>query len=179
MIILCGPSASGKTEVAKVLQEKFQIKKVITNTTREKRINEINDVDYHFLSVEQFLKLKDEDYFVETTFYNGNYYGCAKNEIGLDKVIILEPEGVNNFLKLNDPNIIIFFLTSSKDVREERMRLRGDDEQIIKQRLSDDEQRFSEKNTSFATFTLDSDDLSINQLADKIFYQYLNKLKQE
>ena len=42
MIILYGPSACGKTEVAKLLASSYSIKKVITHTTRSKRINEVN-----------------------------------------------------------------------------------------------------------------------------------------
>ena len=45
--------------------------------------------------------MKEEDLFVETTSYNNNYYGCLKSEVGKDKLVILEPEGVKNFLKLN------------------------------------------------------------------------------
>ena len=56
MIILCGPSASGKTEVAKLLATKYNIQKAITNTTRPIRVNEVNHVDYHFTSKEEFLK---------------------------------------------------------------------------------------------------------------------------
>ena len=100
MIILCGPSASGKTEVAKLLASKYNIKKAITNTTRPIRINEVNHVDYHFTSKEEFLELASKDYFVETACYNNNYYGCAKNEVADNKAVILEPQGVINFLKL-------------------------------------------------------------------------------
>ena len=84
MIILCGPSACGKTEVGKFLSLHFNIKKAITNTTREKRIGEVDKVDYYFTSKEDFLKMKEEDLFVETTSYNNNYYGCLKSEVGKD-----------------------------------------------------------------------------------------------
>ena len=50
MIILIGPSASGKTEIAQILEKNYNLKKVITHTTREKRINEKENVDYYFVS---------------------------------------------------------------------------------------------------------------------------------
>ena len=60
MIILIGPSASGKTSIAKELIEKYNFKKFVTNTTRKMRVGEINDIDYHFITKEQFLdKLKN------------------------------------------------------------------------------------------------------------------------
>ena len=54
MLILIGPSASGKTEVAKLLAKKYNITKIVTYTTRAPRVNEVNGVDYNFVSVEEF-----------------------------------------------------------------------------------------------------------------------------
>ena len=65
MLLLIGASASGKTETAKYLMEHFNIKKIITCTTRAPRANEVNDVDYHFLSVEEFQRRKDAGLFLE------------------------------------------------------------------------------------------------------------------
>ena len=45
MLILVGHSASGKTEIANVLKKEYEMKKIITYTTRPKRINEVDDVD--------------------------------------------------------------------------------------------------------------------------------------
>ena len=98
MIILIGASASGKTEIAKCLASQYGIKKVITHTTRPMRVNEKQDVDYHFVSEEAFLQMQKTNRFVETTFYNGNHYGSSKDEIGLDKCIVLDPEGLKSFL---------------------------------------------------------------------------------
>ncbi len=48
MIILVGASASGKTEVAKLLARKYGIRKVVTHSTRPLRSGEVNAVDYLF-----------------------------------------------------------------------------------------------------------------------------------
>ena len=50
MIVLAGASASGKTEVAKLLAKKYGIVKIITTTTREKRVGEVDKRDYFFVS---------------------------------------------------------------------------------------------------------------------------------
>lgn len=178
MIILCGASASGKTEVAKLLMSKYGIKKVVTNTTRPIREGEVNDIDYHFTSKERFLELKEQDYFVETTEYNGNYYGCAKNEIGDNKCVILEPEGVGNFLKLNNPSIVTFALYASKKTRRERMTSRGDLNENIIKRLNEDEERFSITKLSFADYTIDTDDKEVEEIAILIKYLYQLKLEE-
>ena len=54
MILLAGPSASGKTEIAKILMKDFGIRKVVTHTTRPPRIGEKDGVDYHFVTREEF-----------------------------------------------------------------------------------------------------------------------------
>ena len=59
MLVLVGPSASGKTESAKIMMNKYPISRVVTCTTRPQRINEIDEFDYHFLSCEEFLLKKN------------------------------------------------------------------------------------------------------------------------
>ena len=74
MIVLSGASASGKTEVAKILAAKYGLIKVITTTTRPMRVGEVDGKDYFFISKEKFEELIRNDEFVEFTIYNGNYY---------------------------------------------------------------------------------------------------------
>ena len=97
MLILVGPSASGKTEIAKLLDVKYHLTKIVTHTTREKRINEKDDIDYHFVSKDTFLNLKSNNEFVETTLYNNNYYGTSKKEIADNKCVVLDPQGAYSF----------------------------------------------------------------------------------
>ena len=67
MILLVGASASGKTEIAKYLRTRYGMVKAITHTTRAMRVGERQDVDYHFVSKDEFLRLKGEAAFVERT----------------------------------------------------------------------------------------------------------------
>ena len=64
MIVLSGASASGKTEVAKMLAKKYGITKVVTTTTREKRNGEIHGKDYFFVSKNEFEIMIKEKKFV-------------------------------------------------------------------------------------------------------------------
>ena len=88
MIILCGPSACGKTEIAKYLSQAFSLKKVVTNTTREKRIGEVNHVDYNFITKEEFLKLKDQELLLYHLLFHflNNHKNCYYNK-SLSKII--------------------------------------------------------------------------------------------
>lgn len=180
MIILCGPSACGKTEIAKYLSQAFSLKKVVTNTTREKRIGEVNHVDYNFITKEEFLKLKDQDLFVETTCYNNNFYGCLKSEIADDKVVILEPEGVKNFLKLNDHKLCVFYLEADEQIRIDRMRYRKDKEEDIAKRISNDRIAFNSENLPPFNYLINTEKITIEEGAKQIItlYQYhLDNLK--
>lgn len=179
MIILCGPSASGKTEVAKLLASKYNIKKAVTNTTRPIRINEVNHVDYHFTSKEEFLKLQEQDYFVETACYNNNYYGCAKNEVADNKAVILEPQGVTNFLKLNDPHIVVFVLMCSEVTRYNRMVYRGDSPTSIEERIKNDRIAFSSDKLSFADYTIDTDNKTLMEITDLVKELYDKKINKQ
>ncbi len=176
MILLLGASASGKTELAKYLFAHFHMVKAITHTTRPMRVGERQDVDYHFVSKERFLELKKQDAFVETTEYNGNFYGCSKAECGDEKCIILDPSGVAAFQRLNSSRIITFFLRTRKDTREKRMRYRGDDEISIQKRLNGDDITFDEARLPKVDYVIDCDEIAIDDLAEKVFDLYQKRL---
>ena len=113
MIVLVGESASGKSSIQNELVKTYGYKKVITYTTRPKRDYETAGNDYHFISEEEFLQLKEADYFIETACYNGWYYGTAKKDCDTNvddfkngyqdnKVIVLTPHGLRNLQKYSD-----------------------------------------------------------------------------
>lgn len=172
MIILVGPSACGKTVMAKALIEKFNFKKFVTTTTRKMRIGEINDVDYHFVDEQTFLEKIKNNEFIEYVKYNENYYGSEKNEIGDKKVIILEPNGLKHFLSLNDKSFVSFYITCDPKVREARMIERGDKKEDIDKRLLNDIFVFDDSLKDIVDFSLDSSTLSIDELARTIYFLY-------
>lgn len=178
MIILVGASASGKTEVAKMLSCKFNIKKVITHTTRTMRLNEKQDVDYHFVDKNTFQSLKEQNYFVETTFYNDNFYGTSKKEIADNKVLIVDPNGLQAFLALNDERIITFYLYANENTRLQRMLNRGDKKEDALSRIKNDESKFNDDTSKKCHFSIDSEHLDLAQMTEKIYNLYKESLKQ-
>lgn len=177
MILLVGASASGKTEIAKLLSEKYGIKKAITNTTREKREGEKNGVDYYFLSKEEFLNLKENNKLVESTIYNSNYYGCSKSEIGENKCIVLEPEGIASFLKLGNKNMVTFLLLAKEETRRKRMMTRGDAPEAIEKRIVTDKDRFGINKIGKVDYVIDTDEKTISDLTKEIYGLYQKELK--
>ena len=64
MVILSSPSGVGKTTITKKIQQKYQSFKIsVSHTTRSPRSNEVDGVDYHFVSNEKFEKLIKEKKF--------------------------------------------------------------------------------------------------------------------
>ena len=177
MLILIGPSASGKTEVAKLLAKNHNITKIVTYTTRAPRVNEVNGVDYNFVSVEEFAKLTQENFFVETTYYNSNYYGTAKKDIKDDKCVILDPNGLKSFLALNDERIVSIFLDCDEKIRFERMVSRKDSIEDANKRLVNDKIAFNEANLQGISFVVDSGNKSLQELCDIVINLYNGVLK--
>ncbi len=179
MLILVGHSASGKTEIANQLKRDYDMKKIITYTTRPKRINEIDGVDYHFVDEDKFLKLKEENFFVETTNFNGYYYGSSKNDVKDDAVVILDPQGLEKFKNSNLDNIIAIFLNCDEEIRYKRMINRGDNENIAKERLEHDRIKFSYENLITIDEFINTSVFSINYLSDLVYKTYKDLLKKQ
>ena len=172
MIILVGASASGKTEVAKLLSEKYHIDKMTTTTTRPMRINEVNGKDYFFISQEEFLRLQKEDAFVETTFYNNNYYGSNKDQIAINRSIVVDPKGMEAYLSLSNPIIMTFVLTAKENTRLNRMLVRGDKLKDAKERIKRDRIEFANDKVNKSKYYIETDSLSIEEVADIIYKAY-------
>ena len=172
MIVLTGASASGKTEVAKMLAAKYGIVKAITTTTRDMRVGEQNGRDYFFVSKEQFKKMIEENRFVEYTTYNENFYGSTKDQIAMNKCVVVDPAGLKAYISLNNSNIITFFLDSKEETRMHRMYLRGDDEIKIKNRLIHDREAFKAENIPQVNYHIDSETKTVEEVADMIYHIY-------
>lgn len=177
MIVLSGASASGKTEAAKMLMIKYGIHKAITTTTRSMRVNEVNGKDYFFVTQDEFDEMVKNDRFVEHTLYNGNHYGSTKDQIADDISVVIDLEGLKSYSALNNERIVTFYLKTSEDVRIKRMIERGDKQEDIKKRIATDRILFADENIPKVNFRIDSENKTIEQVADEIYRLYWKKLK--
>ena len=149
IIVLVGKTASGKTTVANELCKNHHYKRIITYTTRPMRDNEVQDVDYHFISDEQFNKMVENNEFTEYKRYNTAHgvwsYGSvvtSEQELSDDcYVIILTPQGLRDLSKKMS-RYIAFYLNVSFESQLERLKKRGDEEQQIIKRLQNDAKDF-------------------------------------
>ena len=176
MIILIRASANGKTEIAKKLISHYNFQKAVTYTTRPPRVGEVNDVDYHFVSIDKFKKLMESNFFLETTLYNQNYYGTSKDELSENKVLIIDPKGLNAYKKLGISSIVTFFILGNEDIRKSRMEKRGDSQEDIKKRIENDKIDFAFSSIGTTDFVIDGNELSITELAEEINKKYYQTL---
>ena len=149
IVVLVGKTASGKTTVANELCKHHEYKRIITYTTRPMRENEVQDVDYHFISDEQFNKMVENNEFTEYKRYNTAHgvwsYGSIitlEQEYSDDcYVIILTPQGLRDLSK-KVSRYIAFYLDVGFESQLERLKKRGDEEQQIIKRLKNDAKDF-------------------------------------
>jgi guanylate kinase len=134
LIVISGPTGSGKTTVAKrVVAEMKMATFSISHTTREKRPGEVDGVDYHFVSEEDFLKMVYQGEFLEYAKVHKNLYGTHKNEWerakkdGKDLVLDIDVQGGEQVLKSFDDAILIFVLPPSFDELIRRISIRKEE----------------------------------------------------
>lgn len=143
LVILSGPSGSGKDTVLDCIQDKdFPIKRSISMTTRQKRDGEVDGVDYYFVSKEYFEKQIAAKNMLESAIYSSNYYGTPKGPIdkwldeGKTVVLKIEVQGAEKIKKIYPDCVSIFIMPPSIQVLESRLRNREtDSEESIRMRM--------------------------------------------
>ena len=130
LIVISGPSGAGKGTLCRRLKKDFpDIYYSVSVTTRSPRQGERQGVDYSFMSIEEFLALRDADGFLEWAEVYGNYYGTPKSLIeesiagGRDVVLEIDIQGALHVKKQYPEGIFIFIVPPS--MKELRRRIEG------------------------------------------------------
>ncbi len=143
IFIISAPSGSGKsTLVSRVMDQEPNLKFSISYTTRKPRGNEVEGVNYHYISREEFeLRLAGNE-FLEHADVFGNYYGTHMSELekarlgGYDLVLDIDVQGARQLKDRIPDAVSIFILPPSRAELEKRLRARGEDsEEVIQRRL--------------------------------------------
>lgn len=139
MIVIVGESCSGKTTLADYIAKHSNYKKLITYTTRPIRPNEVDGIDYHFVTEDEFSDMNRNNCFIEVATYNNWLYGCPRMGIFDDKIAVLSPSGFRQLKRYNrDLPIISIYLLVSRRCRLMKALTRGDDiEEAYRRNLSD------------------------------------------
>ncbi|WP_456445816.1 guanylate kinase [Thiolapillus sp.] len=145
LFIVSAPSGAGKTSLLKALLERdADLKLSVSHTTRTPRPGEVDGVHYHFVSVDEFMRLAGEGAFLEQAQVFDNYYGTSQAAVqslldeGHDVVLEIDWQGARQVRKAFPEAISIFIVPPSVAALRERLGNRGqDDESIIERRMRD------------------------------------------
>ena len=128
MVILSSPSGVGKTTLTKKIQQKYHSFKIsVSHTTRPPRSNEIDGVDYHFVSKKKFESLISENKFYEYAKIFENYYGTLKENVDNviktnDLLFDIDWQGTKQLSKFKSLKLIkIYLITDSKNELKKRL----------------------------------------------------------
>ncbi len=131
LIVVSGPSGVGKDAALKRMQElNYPFHFLVTNTTRPKRENETEGVDYHFISKEQFAKMEREGEFLEHAVVYGYEYGNSRSQVrealtrGQDVIMRIDVQGATTVKRIAPEAVFIFLLPPTMEALETRLRRR-------------------------------------------------------
>ena len=132
MVILSSPSGVGKTTLTKKIQQKYHSFKIsVSHTTRSPRSNEVDGVDYHFVSTKRFEDLINKKKFYEYAKIFENYYGTLKKNVNEtiksnDILFDIDWQGTKQLSKFKNLKIIkIFLITENKEELKKRLTKRN------------------------------------------------------
>ena len=143
MIVVSGPAGSGKGTVNAHLLKTGDFVYSVSATTRAPRPGEVDGLNYHYISREEFLARIESGDMLEYTEYCGNYYGTPRKEAeavlesGKNLILEIEVEGAHNIKKKFPDAVLIMLLPPSFAVQEARLRGRATEtEEKILERLA-------------------------------------------
>jgi len=146
LVVVSGPSGAGKTTVLKRLFPSAPVPLVpsVSATTRPPRPGEVDGVDYHFLTEEEFARRRRRGEFLECfeVFGRGHWYGTLLSEVtpsllaGKWVILEIDVQGALAVMKRYPEAITVFLRPPSLEVLEQRLRCRHTEtEEAIRKRL--------------------------------------------
>ncbi len=131
LVIISGPSGVGKDMTIRRMKERgYPFHFVVTATTRERRENEVDGVDYHFVSTAAFERMIAEGELLEHALVYGQYKGIPKADVrralasGQDVILRIDVQGAATVRRLAPQAVSIFLTAASEMELIERLRRR-------------------------------------------------------
>lgn len=141
LFCILGETSRGKDTFARILENDYGLRQVVSCTTRPMRSGEQEGREHYFISEEQFYDIIDfgTDEIVAYTQIGDYHYFATKDELMNSDIYIIDPIGLDSlkdYIKRNhlDISICAIYITSSYDVAKERAILRGDDLEVFEKR---------------------------------------------
>lgn len=145
LFVIAAPSGAGKSTLVRALvSANPELRFSVSYTTREKRSNEAHGVDYRFVTVEQFHKLREQGELLENAEVFDNFYATSRNQVeqhleeGHSVILEIDWQGAQQVRESVPECVTIFVLPPSLEELETRLRDRGTDTaEVIDRRLRD------------------------------------------
>jgi guanylate kinase len=145
LFVIAAPSGAGKTTLVKALTTRNpELRFSISYTTRPKRRNEADGVDYLFVDKSAFDRLRAEGALLESAEVFDNFYGTSREQVekhlaaGHHVILEIDWQGARQVREAKPDCITIFILPPSRAELERRLRSRGtDSDEVIARRLRD------------------------------------------
>ena len=152
LFTISAPSGAGKTSLVKALLEKRAdaVAVCVSHSTRAIRPGEVDGKAYHFVTLEKFKRMVGNDEFLEHAQVFDNCYGTARASVdallasGKHVILEIDWQGARQVKAKLPETVSIFILPPSREELEQRLRLRGtDDERTISRRMRDADREMS------------------------------------
>jgi len=140
--LIVGPSGVGKTTVTERLSKLYGYRCVESYTDRAPRYE--GETGHIFVSTEEFNRIAEEEGMVAYTMYDGHQYGVTSRVIDESDLYVIDPAGVIYFLERyhGQKKPYVIRLYQDEEVLVGRMKKRGDSEEKIRRRLTQDRESF-------------------------------------
>ena len=143
LYIVSAPSGAGKTSLVKALLDaQPQIRVSVSHTTRPIRPGEVDGVNYHFVSREEFHECLQHNEFLEHAEVFGNLYGTSQRWLeqtlneGFDLILEIDWQGAQQVRRLMPQAKSIFILPPTQEALRQRLTNRGQDsDEVIEKRM--------------------------------------------
>lgn len=189
LYIVSAPSGAGKSSLIKALLSQSTRRELavsVSHTTRQPRPGEVNGEHYHFVSVEQFKSMIENDDFFEWAEVFGNYYGTSKAAIsdqlaqGIDVFLDIDWQGARQVKDHMPSSVAVFILPPSKDELHRRLVGRGQDsDDVISQRMDEAVAEMSHYHEFDFVLVNDDFEQTVSEFSGLIATQRLNLATQQ
>ena len=143
-IVICGPACAGKNILRSKLEERG-FKFDVSYTTRPKRPEEKEGIDYKFITNEVFAFMTQIGSFYEHVIHNGFGYGTGLKEWESSDIFIMETDGIKHIDPKSRHKTFIIYLNPPVKIRKERMKNeRGWTDEEIDTRIKVDRKKFKD-----------------------------------
>lgn len=144
LIVVSAPSGCGKGTILGEVLKNDNFYYSVSATTRSPREGEVNGVNYHFLSRDEFEKLIADDGMLEHAQFCGNYYGTPRKAVfdklseGKDVILEIEVQGAMKVHEKCPEAVMVFILPPSVETLRERLTKRGTETaDVIEKRVAE------------------------------------------